>query len=400
MKKQDILKLFAVSFTASLLLASCTRDVPSDITSSDAPSSSETQTSEVLTSSDDPAEESSMPAFMDLNWTKATLAAKYPDIHDWKVIFENDHIISGKSGEKWDEVPVQFVVLSTEESPDFDRVIINNPMNGTNMRIITGWEKDWHLGNFEDLELRVHPTNCNLYALYFPSQKRAILPYDGLDSVCKEKYLEVLDIENPPFVKYIHFFHESDYRLKDTSQTNRLVLCVTEEDDCLRPFCYSPAEKKLVPFRGVDQYCYFSAHNDIVVFTDSESLGLYDLSLPDKGKPLKILGGNGEGLADGTVYIHYQPLFDRNKFDKIAIMYFTEEEGLWRVCVLDTEGNILSDFCTGLSRNNEDWIAPNAFSNGLLYFEYYDGPDSDISNYRMLCVDTRPGKDHTVQRIK
>ncbi|HAB00524.1 MAG TPA: hypothetical protein DCE08_03335 [Ruminococcaceae bacterium] len=115
---------------------------------------------------------------------------------------------------------------------------------------------------------------------------------------------------------------------------------------------------------------------------------------------MKILGGNGEGLADGTVYIHYQPLFDRNKFDKIAIMYFTEEEGLWRVCVLDTEGNILSDFCTGLSRNNEDWIAPNAFSNGLLYFEYYDGPDSDISNYRMLCVDTRPGKDHTVQRIK
>lgn len=400
MKKKDILKLLAVSFAALLLLASCARDVPSGVTSSDTPSSSETQTSEVLTSSDDPSEESSMPAFMDLSWTKAALAAEYPDIHDWKVIFEKDHIVSGKSGEKWDEVPVQFVVLSTEESPDFDRVIINNPMNGTHMRIITGWEKDWHLGDFEDFELRVHPTDCNLYALYFPNQKRAILPYDGFDFACKEKYLEVLDIENPPFVEGIQFFHESDYRLRDTSQTNRLVTCVTEEDDRLRPFCYSPAEKKLVPFRGVDQYCYFSAHNDIVVFTDSESLGLYDLSLPDKGNPLKILGGNGEGLADRTVYIHYDVLFDRNNFDKIAIMYFTEDEGLWRVCVLDTEGNILSDFSTELPRNNKDWIVPNAFSKGLLYFEYYDGPTSDISNRHSYCVDTRPGKGHTVQRIK
>lgn len=400
MKKQDVLKLFTVSFTASLLLASCVQDAPSDITSSDVPSSSETQTSEVLTSSDDPAEESSMPEFMDLSWTKATLAAEYPDIHDWKVIFEKDHIVSGKSGEKWDEVPVQFVVLSTEESPDFDRVIINNPMNGTNMRIITGWEKDWRLGNFEDFELRLHPTDFRLYSLYFPGQKRAILPYDGFNFACKEKYLEVLDIENPPFVEDIQFFHESDYRLKDTSQTNRLVKCVTEEDDRLRPFCYSPAEKKLVPFRGVDQYRGFAAHDDIVVFTDSESLELYDLSSSNKGEPLKILGGNGEGLGDGTVYIHYQQLFDRNNFDKIAIMYFTEEEGLWRVCILDTEGNILSDFSTELPRNNKDGIILKAFSKGLLYFVYYDGQDRDASYRHSYCVDTRPGKDHTVQRIK
>lgn len=400
MKKLDVLKLFTVSFTASLLLASCVQDAPSDITSSDVPSSSETQTSEVLTSSDDPAEESSMPEFMDLSWTKATLAAEYPDIHDWKVIFENDRIVHGKSDGRVTNIPVRLVVLSTNESNDFDRMIILNVTDANEMRIITGWEKDWHLGDFEDFELRLHPTDFRLYSLYFPNQKRAIFPYDGFDLSCKEKYLQVLDIENPPFVKYIHFFHDSDYRLKDTSQTNRLVLCVTEEDDCLRPFCYSPAEKKLVPFRGVDHYRGFAAHDDIVVLTDSESLGVYDLSSSNKGEPLKILGGNGEGLGDGTVYIHYQPLFDRNNFDKMVMMYFTENEGLWRVCVLDTEGNILSDFCTGLSRNNEDWIAPNAFSKGLLYFEYYDGPTSHISNYRMLCVDTRPGKDHTVQRIK
>ena len=134
----------------------------------------------------------------------------------------------------------------------------------------------------------------------------------------------------------------------------------------------------------------------LIAWGTHTQINLYDLSAENFGTPIMTLGGNGRGLADGDCYIIQDVFTDSKKPTRHCVMYYIEDERKWRICSFEADGTILDDFSTGLEVIDET-ITSITFQSGLVYFSYR--PEGATGKAIHYCLDARPGKNHTPQRL-
>ena len=150
------------------------------------------------------------------------------------------------------------------------------------------------------------------------------------------------------------------------------------------------------PQRGAWQL--FSLDGQTLAIMVDTAVTLYGFSSEDLLRPIAQLEGNGGVLGEDEVFIFYQIATLRGHGGSHVILYYRQQERMWRVCTFDTDGNILSDFSTGLPVV-EDYLDGLAFEDGLVYFAYFREGTDKADSLERYCIDARPGREHLLQQI-
>lgn len=355
-------------------------------------------------------------SFLDQEKMMQRLTNDYPFITDWEVVYEwHGYATEGNQREnglyKWqgDSRYTCWALLSVEGKEGFDRVLIcyanDFVLEQTEDGFLTavpatdttsysyyyrGFEKDWQFGDCKGAELIIDDDG---WAVWFPEKSEAFffngsMPHDQL---------RLEGITERPKVFFNHYPLSSEY----SEPENCYILLYERENRNWGDGEFDYAlyrNKKITIFEGVeDIYPSRSLLNETALTIETNSsICFYDLSQEDFGKPVKILGGNGRGLADTEVYTISDVFTDLAYPTRHCIMYYIKDEREWRFCTVDSRGEILCDFSTGLAVIDET-ITSIRFQKGLVYFSYR--PDGAIGKATHYCVDARPNKNHTPQSL-
>lgn len=352
------------------------------------------------------------------DWMKAY----FPNINDWRVLYEyhtyaTEDNLRENGLYEWNDYSryhMYFSVLATEQSDEFDRVLIvyadefvltktedgvqtvapaktGNSYTVPMMSVYRGNESNWKVGDCKGVEIVWMP-NTRACTLWFPKQQRALFFGD----LSYDVELIVENLTEKPSVRY-YSYAPSFTKIYPEFKDDRLVYLYKPNKNGPSPQFdvgyYSYKERKLVFVEESNISNYgldMALLGDSVFAIQGESrVSFYNVDELSKGKPFKILGGNGYGLSDSEIRVANDIDTDATKPSRHCIMYYVKDERKWRICTFDNNGNILSDFSTGIDVNG-DYIEITHTS-GLVYFKVQS------STY---CVDARPDKNHTLQIVE
>lgn len=361
--------------------------------------------------------------FLDSRLGSQWLRETYPGIEDWKSVYQLS--TSALVEQMYDPyryqwrdqyVPWYVATLSTEQGGDFDRLLVvayeqitvkweaetqsMRPREELVVRAYHGWEAQWQLGNFSGVkiifhyeleQLRAHQlpkgvlVSDHFPTLWFPEESRALLLGEG--GIC----LQASGLTEPP--PPIAAAYETP-----AGDGNRILMLGKAED---YDAAYYKAEgQRLTMLEGVtgSQPQSFFLDTTTLALQGQDRICIYDLTSEDIAQPKAVLGGDGNGLAEGEVWIMPQIATLRGVGDSHAVMYYIQGEEEWRVCTFSTEGDILTDFSTGLPVV-EDYIEGLAYADGLVYFGYYREGSGEASSLEQYCVDVRADQEYLLQRM-
>jgi hypothetical protein len=329
------------------------------------------------------------------------LKENYPDITDWSIVCSKDDYYLAKDSfdpyrMQWREqfVPRYFTILSTNLSQDFDRLMITGikeivlnvedggyvPSEQLLLTAYEGFEEQLQLGDRSEFEV-LYADSVYSYGLWFPEQNRAVLTSDqGIYEVsCSE----------PP---------EAIWMSEPIKGSDALLMFMGEHGK-IRLFYYDTKTKALSALSkeedGNPQVYPLKNGNSCVLCQGK--LYLYDFLGEEPTSPVAVLDGSNLGTQEGEVWLMYTLAPLRESEDALAVMYYQKEERIWRICTFDCNGNIISDFSTGLEVK-DDYIGSLNYSDGLVYFSYFaDGTDQPSQKY---CANAIKGSGHNIQKIQ
>lgn len=355
-------------------------------------------------------------SYIDQEKMMERLTRDFPFVTGWEIVYEYHSYATEENQRengmyKWqgDSRYTCWALLSVEGKEGFDRVLIcytgdfvleqgedgfltavPAPDTKPYSYYYKGFEKDWQFGDCKGAELII---DGNGWAVWFPEKSEAFF-FTG--SMAHDQ-LRLEGITERPKVFFNHYPLSSEY-----SELENCYILLYEREN--RNWgdgefdCALYRNKKITVFdRAEGTYPNRSLLNETAFTIETNSsICFYDLSREDFGKPVKILGGNGRGLADTEVYIISDVFTDLAYPTRHCVMYYIKDEREWRFCTVDSRGEILCDFSTGLAVIDET-ITSIRFQKGLVYFSYR--PDGAIGKATHYCVDARPDKKHIPQAL-
>lgn len=361
-------------------------------------------------------DDSAVTPFLETKACTDWLRQWYPAITDWQVLYEYDSYTL-RRGEydpyryQWRDqyLPNRVTVLSTSQSTEFDRIAlvsieeyavitseVHTPRCETLIYYCTGWEDTLQMGDLSGAQAVFTEGDEWYPSLWQAERQRAFLLDFNMQVI-----LPVANAaEEPPVI--FNSFETSDFALGE-ERSGDLFVCASdgvfkEEFDW---YYYNARMQTLSLFTGCTgaNPQYFPLDDTTLALQSEGEVCLYDLASEPPTTPIAVIGGNGQGLGEGGVWIMYQIANDRSYPDHHTFLYYTEAQREWRVCTFTGTGEILSDFSTGLPVV-EDYIGSTTYADGLVYFVYYSGGSGNSASRRQYCVDARPGYDHTLQRFE
>lgn len=351
------------------------------------------------------------------DWMKAY----FPKINDWRVLYEyhtyaTEDNLRENGLYEWNDnsrYHMYFSVLATEQSEQFDRVLIvyadefvltktedgkqtvapartGNTNAVPMMSTYRGYESDWKLGDCKGAELIWMP-NTRHCTLWFPEQQRALFFGD----LSYDEELIVENLTEKPSVRYYSYAPKFAKNFPEFKADRLVYLYKPNNNGPSQKFdvgYYSYKERKLMLLEesNINNYGLDMAllGDSVLAIQGQERVSFFNIDELSKAKPFKILGGSGNGLSDSEIYVANDIDTDATNPSRHCIMYYVKDERTWRVCTFDNGGNVLSDFSTGIEVN-EDYVEITHTS-GLVYFKVQDVT---------YCVDARPNKNHTPQTV-
>lgn len=300
----------------------------------------------------------------------------YPDISDWKVLCEqHEYVYFEESYDpytfQWrgQYVPKRIVVLATEQSEEFDRLFIRSNewcqveyKNGMYYPTLTpsadafpGWEKDWQLDDYADVMIKV-PTEYAYPCLWNEKAGRAVL-FSGAMG------FPVANAEEEPWGLLSVAYNKAQH-----SDGNWYFELMKGEQQVS---AYYNANTQLLSVFEQSEGCQYPVllESDVMILQAPDKILFYNIGDDFSTKPVTIIGGEGNGLSDGKVVINYRIEEENGEY---ALLYFREDEKIWRVLSFNRSGEILCDFATPIAVEKTELMTDYFYiEEGVLHFRYY-----------------------------
>ena len=375
--------------------------------------------------------DANLAPFMDDADSVAKLKESYPKIDDWKIVFEKDFYETGlgydseKKNFVKTDLPVRFVILSTEQGNGFDIVFASSKhMVDYDYNYDEENEKDYAVPymdvrfdtctadkskiegiDFSGAQLyrsRDLYTENIPYLIWLPKTSSVFCMEDNYPSLIRfEGATEPVKMTSTLAAKYWRKTPgDVKFPVPESRKSDHLI--TTANDASSRDWAlwyYSAADGTARMFEGLESF--FTLSNGFVsdtcmeafIGTDKGIFRYYDFS--DGADPTKCiwtLSGNGGGLLGGKVTdaANYSSIMDKNDNDRLVILYAEDESKMYWICSYTLEGGVQTNFCLDLS--SKGYIGSCSVRSGVAYFSYHRGKER--VNY---AVDVRPDKDHTLQ---
>ena len=366
--------------------------------------------------------------FMDDADSVAKLKESYPQIDDWTIVFESDFYESGLGydSEKKEfvktDLPVRFVILSTEQGDGFDIVFASSKHWIDYDYNYDGKSGESYVVPYTD----VHFDTCTAdkskiegidfsgaqvyrswgfytenipYLIWLPNTSSVLITGKSEPSLIKfEGATEPVKLKRIDLAKYWSKAPDDKKPNIPESRKNDCFIISSEGKYNLALWYYSAADKTARTLEGFENAASIS--KVFVSDTCLEVLNLdegvfryYDFS--DGADPTKAfftLGGNGGGLLGGNIskIAEYSGIVDSNDNSRITVLYSGSENKMFWIASYTLKDGVQSNFCLDLSAKGN--IGSCKVRGGVAYFSYHRGKER--VNY---AVDVRPGKDHTIQ---
>ena len=372
-----------------------------------------------------------LASFMDDADSVAKLKESYPQIDDWTIVFESDFYESGlgydseKKNFVKTDLPVRFVILSTEQGDGFDIVFASSkhwidydynydgksgesyvvPYTEVLFNTCTADKSKIEGIDFSGAQIyrsRDLYTENIPYLLWLQKTSSVFCMEDNYPSLIKfEGATEPVKMDSTLAAKYWRKTPgDVKFAVPESRKNDHLI--TTANDASGRNWAlwyYSAADGTARKFEGLESFFtlsnWFVSDTCMEAFT-GESKGIfryYDFS--DGADPTKCiwtLSGNGGGLLGGNVTdaANYSSIMDKNDNDRLVILYSEDESNMYWICSYMLEGGVQTNFCLDLP-SSDSYIGSCSVRSGVAYFSYYG---DERVNY---AVDVRPDKDHTIQ---
>ena len=351
-------------------------------------------------------------SFLDHPLGRRWLAENYPAVADWKVLYEGkDFVLSPgmydpyryQRRDQW--VPCYAVVLTTSQGDGFDRLLLlaqedvvvlrgdDSYLPRLELRVsaYTGWESDWLLGDGSGLEAVFPPDSGQTPVLWMPEEGRGLLT--AQEGVC----LTATGLTQPP--SQVFFSYPLSFYVVPPDGHEGDVLLMLGEHLNYAVGLYESGSRQITLLEPQkDAWQLFSLDGQALALMKDAGLTLCSFSPEGSLQPFARLEGEGGVLGEEEVFIFYQIATLRGQGGSHAILYYRQQQRLWRVCTFDTSGNILSDFSTGLPVV-DDYLDGPAFQDGLVYFGYFREGTGVSDSLERYCIDARPDREHLLQQI-
>ena len=372
-----------------------------------------------------------LASFMDDADSVAKLKESYPKIDDWTIVFESDFYESGLGydSEKKEfvkkDLPVRFVILSTEQGDGFDIVFASSkhmidydydydeenekdyavPYVDVRFNTCTAGKSKIEGIDFSGAQIYISRdlyTENIPYLLWLQKTSSVFCMEDNYPSLIKfEGATEPVKMDSTLAAKYWRKT-PGDVKFAGPESRKNDHLITTANDENSRDWAlwyYSAADGTARKFEGLESFFtlsnWFVSDTCMETFTGTDKgiFRYYDFS--DGADPTKCiwtLSGNGGGLLGGNVTdaANYSSIMDKNDNDRLVILYAEDESNMYWICSYTLAGGVQSNFCLDLP-STDSYIGSCSLRSGVAYFSYYG--DEHI-NY---AVDVRPDKDHTLQ---
>ena len=369
-----------------------------------------------------------LASFMDDADSVAKLKESYPQIDDWTIVFESDFYESGLGydSEKKEfvkkDLPVRFVILSTEQGDGFDIVFASSkhmidydrnrdeesgksyviPYTNVLFNICTADKSKIEGIDFSGAQVYrswgFYTENIP-YLIWLPETSSVFCMEYNYPSLIKlEGATEPVKLKRIDLAKYWSKAPDDKKPNIPESRKNDCFIISSEGKYNLALWYYSAADKTARTLEGFENAASIS--KVFVSDTCLEVLNLdegvfryYDFS--DGANPTKAfftLGGNGGGLLGGNIskIAEYSGIVDSNDNSRITVLYSGSENKMFWIASFTLEDGVQSNFCLDLSAKGN--IGSCKVRGGVAYFSYHRGKER--VNY---AVDVRPDKDHTIQ---
>ena len=378
--------------------------------------------------------DANLASFMDDMESVEKLKESYPQVDDWKIVFESDFYESGLGydSEKKEfakkDLPVRFVILSTEQGDGFDIVFASS-------KHWIDYDYDYDEENEKDyavpyIDVRFNTctadkskiegidfSGAQIYRsrdLYTENIPYLIWLPETSSVFCMEyNYPSLIKFEGATEPVKMAWTLAAKYWRKTPGDVKFAVpesrkndhLITTANDTSHKNWAlwyYSAADGTARKFEGLESFFtlsnWFVSDTCMEAFT-GESKGIfryYDFS--DGADPTKCiwtLSGNGGGLLGGNVtdVANYSSIMDKNDSDRLVILYAEDESNMYWIYSYTLEGGVQTNFCLDLSAKGN--IGSCNVRGGVAYFSYY--PHHGNGKRINYAVDVRPDKEHKLQ---
>ena len=372
--------------------------------------------------------------FMDDADSVAKLKESYPQIDDWKIVFESDFYESGLGydSEKKEfvkkDLPVRFVILSTEQGDGFDIVfasskhwidydynydgksgesyvvpyteVLFNTCTADKSKIegidFSGAQvyRSWGFYTENIPYLIWLPETSSVFCMEY--NYPSLIRFEGATEPVKMAWTLAAKYwrKTPGNVKFaVPESRKNDYFVTTANDAR-------SRDWAL--WYYSAADGTARKFEGLESFFtlsnWFVSDTCMEAFTgeDKGIFRYYDFS--DGADPTKCiwtLSGDGGGLLGGNVTdaANYSSIMDKNNNDRLVILYAEDESNMFWIASYTLEDGVQSNFCLDLSAKG--YIGSCNVRGGVAYFSYY--PHHGNGKRINYAVDVRPDKEHKLQ---
>lgn len=381
--------------------------------------------------------EAEIPSAMENEKLLRHLKSDYPNIDDWELIYEKKGYTLKSSYDPYTYshrgiyLPEWFILLKTEQSETFDRLIIRwtedyavflkeekgeqvyvcQITNGYNA--VEAFESEIKVGDMrEGVIFALHDFQSEITGdmIWFPGKNRMVFFTGSARLGGANRAFAIEGINEPLYIRRVYMAFAG----RDLNG-NMPEVPAGRENDMFFEVDVSPkknSEKGTVAYydaetKTVDLYenCVVDGLFEYpqIYYLDSETVMI------EAGSSLSFYKGASHNLiTEAFAEIGHKELglteeiedillfgTDKTKGGRYAIIYTDTEKGEYSACTFDKKGNVLSNFGLGLS--SEGSISITEYKSGIIYFGYSESEeDSEKVNY---AVDARPDKKHILQEI-
>lgn len=381
--------------------------------------------------------EEELPSLLEKEGMMENLKTEYPEINDWKVVYEKKDYVLKNSYDPYSYsyrdmyLPEWFVLLSTEQSEEFDRLFViyneeysvmseSAPNGGIRMAphisagysLAEGFEKDINAKNMKNaviLEDTFYSYNPMPLGIWFQGENRMIF-FVGVASFGNNRALAIEGINEPLYINRAYTaFSGKDIAGNDmeapSGRKNDLFLEIDvspEKNREMGSVAYYDYETKTVDIyencvvEGLIEYPQIYYIDSEILFIETKGVLSFYKTAPHNiiTESFAEFGGNGKGLSEGEVKIASWLGIDKTKGGRYAFIYEDTAKEEYALCTFDKKSNILSNFSLGLP--SEGIIAGVNYKSGVAYFSFKPTEGTDVKAYN-YAVDARPESKHKLQ---
>lgn len=371
------------------------------------------------------APEDEIPSILECSDYLEYLEEKYPEIDDWKLDYERNYYELTYCYDPYTYsfrsiyMPRRFAVLETEQSEEFDMLIVFSYEEYAAGYVEGGIEPRFER-QFRTVETFAEYTDSDMreavftesdfvlpHSLWFPTEKKMIWFNTNGDKA------EVYVIKGINKALNIYsggkIFEGTDLSGEALSapegREKDLFLFIDLEEGTAREkmtVAYYDYETKTVDIyencvageNEVFPQVYFLDSNTLIISADGVISFYRTYAHSIMTETFAEIGGNGKGLSEGEVSSISFISIDKTKGGRYMFIYKDEQTKEYSLCTFNAKGEILSDFSLGL--DSEGTIGSASYKSGIAYFSYYPDYSESTKGYN-YAVDARPGKNHELQ---